>query len=168
MPTNSLRREILLLMLGTIIAAYFVAVASVGARTAIELGNVVLFSLSAGIAVAYAPIVRDALRYSYIDGGSILSIGIYLGWSATFVARGFSIAWRLMGQPVDWLDSAVWGSHIALSCASAVAHLVAPGAVAGKVPTQQWLKIGALVALGVLAFSVLLILGDIRFLHYAG
>ena len=168
MPVNSIRRETLLLSIGLIIFAYFVAVFTVGARTAIELGNVLLFSLSAGIAVAYAPIVRDALRYPYIDGGSILSIGIYLGWSATFIARGFSITWRLMGQPVEWLDSAIWGSHIALSCASAFAHMVAPGAVAGKVPTQQWLKIGALVAMAILAFSFFLILGDIEFLSYAG
>lgn len=167
MPTNSLRREILLLTMATIIFAYVVAVAFVGARTAIELGNVLVFSLSAGIIVAYSPIVKDALSYEYVDGGSILSIGIYLGWSATFIARGFSIVWRLLGQPVEWLDSAIWGGHIALSCASAVAHMVAPGAVAGKVPTQQWLRIGALVALSVLAFSVLLVLGDIGFLEFA-
>lgn len=153
MPTNSLRRSTLLSMILSVIVSYPCAILLLGPKAAIEIGNIMVFALSAGIAVAYAPIVRDAFRYSYIDGPNILTVGIFVGWSATFLARGGSIVWRLLGQPPDWLNSSLWGFHIALSCVAALAHLVAPGAVAGRVPTRQWLKIGALVAVGVLFVS---------------
>lgn len=153
MPTNSLRRSTLLTMIFAVILSYPFAILFFGPKAAIEIGNVMVLALSAGIVVAYGPIVRDALRHHYIDGPHILTIGIFLGWAATFFARGGSIIWRLMGQPPDWLNSSLWGFHIALSCASALAHLVAPGAVAGRVPTRQWLRIGALVAIGVLFVS---------------
>jgi len=150
MPTNSLRRSTLLTMILAVILSYPCAIAVLGPKAAIEIGNIMVFALSAGIVVAYGPIVKDALRHHYVDGPNILTIGIFVGWSATFLARGGSIIWRLLGQPPDWLNSSLWGFHIALSCVSALAHLIAPGAVAGRVPTRQWLKIGALVAIGVL------------------
>lgn len=153
MPTNSLRRSTLLIMIVTVILSYPCAIMVLGPKAAIEIGNIMVFALSAGIAVAYAPIVRDAFRHTYIDGPNILTIGIVVGWTATFFARGGSILWRLLGQPPEWLNSSLWGFPIALSCVAALAHLVAPGVVAGRVPTRQWLKIGALVAAGVLAVS---------------
>lgn len=150
MPANSLRRSTLLIMSAVVILSYPAAMLLLGPRMAIEIGNIMVLALSAGIVVAYAPIVKDALRHHLIEGSDILTIGIFVGWLATFYARGGSIIWRLLGQPPEWLNSALWGFHIALSCVAALAHLIAPGAIAGRVPTRQWLKIGALVTIGVL------------------
>jgi hypothetical protein len=150
MPMNTLRRWTLIAMLLAVVASYPVAIVVLGAQKAIEIGNVMVLALSAGIVVAYAPVARDAFRYGMIDGANILSIGIFASWLATFVARGGSIVWRLAGQPPEWLNSAPWGFHIALSCMGALCHLIAPEAVAGRVPTRQWIKIGVLVALTVL------------------
>lgn len=166
MPTNSLRRSTLLAMIGSVILSYPCAIIIFGPKMAIEIGNIMVFALAAGIIVAYGPIVRDALRHTYVDGPNILTVGIFVGWSATFLARGGSIVWRLVGQPPEWLNSSLWGFHIALSCVSALAHLVAPGAVAGRVPTRQWLKIGALVAIGVLFVSGLFALVNLDFFDF--
>lgn len=150
MPTNSLQRVSLLLMILVVLASYPAAIMLLGPRKAIEIGNIMVLALSAGIVVAYAPVARDAFRYGLIDGANILSIGIFASWLGVLLARGGSIVWRLSGQPVDWLNSGWWGFHIALSCTGALCHLVAPEAVAGRVPTRQWIKIGVLVAITVM------------------
>lgn len=149
MPTNTLNRITLVVMVGAVLLSYPAAITILGPRRAIEIGNVMVLALAAGIVVAYAPVARDSFRYGMIDGANILSIGIFSSWLGVLMARGGSILWRLADQPVDWLNSGWWGFHIALSCIGALCHLVAPEAVAGRVPTRQWIKIGVLVAIAV-------------------
>jgi hypothetical protein len=129
-----------------------------GGRLAIEAGNVILMAMATGIVVAYAPVVRQALQRPLIEGGDILAIGIFIAWLGVAYARGVSILWRLADKPVDWLDSPIWGLHIALSTIGAMCHLVAPGAVEGRVPTRQWIRIGLWVAAGVAGMGLLLVL----------
>ncbi|WP_156410514.1 hypothetical protein [Bosea sp. Root381] len=160
MPTNTLRRTTLIALLVSVLGSYPGAIWLLGPIKAIEIGNVMVLALAAGIVVAYAPVARDALRYGLIDGANILSIGIFASWLGVVVARGGSILWRLSGQPLEWLNSGWWGFHIALSCIGALCHLVAPEAVAGRVPTRHWIKIGLLVALGVLFAGVVAVFID--------
>jgi hypothetical protein len=150
MPTNTIRRSTLLVMIGSVLLGYPGAIILFGPQKPIAIGNVIVFALSAGIVVADAPVARDALRHDLIDGANILSIGIFAAWLGTCMARGGSISWRLAGQPVEWLNSAAWGFHIAATCVGAMNHVVAPEAVAGRVPTRHWIKIGVLVAITVL------------------
>lgn len=153
MPTNHLRRRTLLSLISVIVFGYPASIALMGPQRAIEIGNIMALALSAGIVVAYAPVARDALRNRLIDGAGILSIGIFASWSGALLARGGSIVWRLAGQPVEWLNSAAWGFHIAATCVGALCHLVAPEAVAGRVPTKHWIRIGILVAGAVLVVA---------------
>ena len=159
-PTNTIDRRILLWMSIVVILSYPCAIMVLGPQRAIEIGNVMVLALAVRIVVAYAPVVRDAMRHGLVDGANILSVGIFTSWLAVVIARGGSIIWRLAGQPVEWLNSAPWGVHIALSCVGALCHLIAPEAVAGRVPTKQWIKIGILVALGVLFAGSLAVVID--------
>ena len=148
-PTNDLRRGALLLIALAVMSAYPVSVAMLGPRSTIEGGNVVMLSLAFGIVVAYAPSVWHDLRSATLDGAAILSVGIFSSWLAIIYRTGSSIIWRLNDKPVEWLDSVLWGFHIAVSCFAALCHLIAPEAVSGRVPTRQWVRIGVLVAGGV-------------------
>ncbi|MFC5421938.1 hypothetical protein ACFPOB_20460 [Bosea eneae] len=148
-------------MLVGVVLSYPAAIATLGPQKAIEIGNIMVLALAAGIVVAYAPLAWMAFRKGgLIDGADILSVGIFASWAGVLYARSGSILWRLSGQPVDWLNSGAWGFHIAFSCVGALCHLIAPEAVAGRVPTRQWIKIGALVALAVLVVAGLTVLVD--------
>ena len=153
MPTNSLSRVTVVLMMILIAVGYYGSIAILGSAKAIEIGNVMVLALATGIVVAYAPVAWQAMKHDPIDGANILSLGIFTSWAGVLVARGVSIIWRLAGQPVDWLNSGWWGIHIALSCIGGLYHIVAPEAVAGRVPTKHWIRIGLLVAFAVLAVA---------------
>ncbi len=150
-PTNELHRSTLILLLISVAGVYPLVAATFGSRVAIETANVVLLSLASGVVVAYAPVALSTFRTAMLDGAAILSLGIFIGWSGVTMARGGSIVWRLFDKPPEWLDSAVWGTHIVLSILSALCHMIAPEAVSGKVPTRQWVRIGLMVAAGVFA-----------------
>lgn len=148
-PTNDLRRAALIFIAFAVAMVYPMAVSVFGSRAAIEGSNVVMLSLAFGIVVAYAPSVWQDLKSATLDGAAILSIGIFSSWLAIIYRTGASILWRLNDKPVEWLDSGLWGAHIAISCFAALCHLIAPEAVSGRVPTRQWVRIGIMVAAGV-------------------
>lgn len=154
-PVNTLYRRTLLLMMSVIIFGYPTAILLLGQEPAIEVGNIITVSLACGIVVTYTPTAWAIIKYPVLDGASILSFGIWLGWSAIMYRTGGAIIWRLLDKPDNWLDSGWWGLHIALSCCSAIGHLIAPEAVNGRVPTKEWIRIGILVAVSVLVAGLL-------------
>ncbi len=125
-------------------------------RDAIELGNGVLMALAAGVAVTFAPTAwRAFTKGTYVAREDVLATGIFIGFAGIFMARLFSIVWRASGQDPSWLDSWLWGAHIALSTSAALYHSVAPGAIHGSIPTARLVKIGAWVAAGIGSFSLI-------------
>lgn len=156
-PENYLRRSTLLILLGTVLAGYPTSIALIGQEKAIETGNVMLLALAVGIMVAYAKNAWEAVHEPYILGGDVLAIGIFLSWSGVALARGGSILWRILDQPVSWLNSGWWGMHIALTAMGGICHLVAPRAISGRVPTRQWIKIGIATAVSVFIAAALAI-----------
>lgn len=149
MQVNYLRRSTLLILLAVVLAGYPTSISIIGQEKAIETGNVMLLSLAVGIMIAYAKNAWEALHTEFIIGGDVLAIGIFLSWAGVAMARGGSIIWRILDQPVSWLNSGYWGMHICLTAMGGVCHLVAPRAISGRVPTQQWIKIGAITAVSV-------------------
>lgn len=166
MPVNSLRRATLLVIAVIVILSYPFTVLLVGPRDALAIANVVVLALSAGIVAAYTPVVADALRQPFIDGPDLLTVGIFVGWASITVARAGSLVWRLAGSPPEWLDSSLWGIHIVLSGISAMIHLIAPAATAGRIPTQHWIKIGALVSLGILIVGLLFMFAKLQYIQF--
>lgn len=149
MSPEALRRATLATLLVATIAGYFVLVGGLGSRVAIETVNVAMLSLASAVVVSYAPVLWQDLHFARLDRAAILSIGIFVGWLAIIYRTGCSIVWRLVDKPVDWLDSALWGLHLPMSCFAALCHLIAPEVLAGRVPTRKWIKIGILAAFGV-------------------
>lgn len=154
---NELTRGRLIVPLGLLLAMYPLAVVGVGQRQAFEIGNIILLSLSVGISIAYLPNVIDALRYRMIDGAGMAAISVFLCYSGIAVGRVLSIAWRLAGKPPGWPDTTIWHSQNSLLLTAAVTLTLAPQALAGRVPTKQWMKLGLTVSASVFVAALYLI-----------
>ena len=126
---------------------------NIGAEQLIRIFNSALLALSIGVCVAYHRPVLDILFDDQeMERSDWLALGIFMSWLGNTVLRMNSIAWRAMGRP-DWFDNTHIGSYglFMVLCAASF-HLAAPGAIGTKrVPTERWVRIGALIALGVFA-----------------
>lgn len=139
---NELRRSTLLMIFGALVVGYWLSSGLIGSKEAIEIGNAMLVSAAMGIATAYAPVAWQSVKLEKIPGENILSIGIFLGGVAIAYRTGASIVWREVGSPVSWLNSPVWGFHLAVSLCSAVAHMIAPNVIGGAIPKREWIRMG--------------------------
>lgn len=154
-PRNELKRSYLIAIMVAVLVGYFASSVTLGNSHAIEIGNMMLFSLACGIAVAYTPDATRAFRYLVLDGANVLLLGIWLGWISIAYRTGGTILWRWMDRPDAWLDSVLWGLHLWGSCSSALMHMLGPQAVNGAVPTKQWLKIGFFVTVSLLSVGTI-------------
>ena len=132
---NYLRRSTFLWINAALAVGYFLLAAILNGQTAIEIFNAVLFGLSLGVVVAYAVPAWEAIRKPLLSGPDILKIGICMSWGAADFARVISIAWRLNGKPVEWLDSWLWGLYIPGLCMAGLSHIISPEALEGRIPT---------------------------------
>lgn len=155
---NELSRSTLILLLFALASIYPLSVSVLGPRQTFEVGNIILLSFSAGLVVAYTPNVIDAFSRPMIDGAGLLAIAIWIFWAGTAVGRILSIAWRFFGRPPEWLDTAIWSSQVAFLCTAAVCFMIAPEAIAGRVPPRQWMKMGLMTAASVFAAAGYIVL----------
>ncbi len=161
-PMNEIKRSTLLSLMSVFLIGYFVSIWLLGQETAIEIGNMILFSLALGVAVAYTTTAWGVMLHPTLDGATVLSLGIWLGWISITYRTGGAILWRFFDKPEGWLDSALWALHIVGTCCSAVAHLVGPESMDGRVPTKQWVRIGIMVAGSIMMMGLLTILNSSR------
>lgn len=154
---NELSRATLVVLLALLLALYPLAVLAVGQRQAFEIGNVILLSLSVGIAIAYLPNVLDAFARRMIDGAGMAAISVFLCYAGIATGRVLSIAWRLAGKPMNWPDTVIWHSQNSLLLMAAITLTLAPQATAGRVPPKQWMKLGLTVSASVFAAALYLV-----------
>lgn len=138
--------------------AMFAALAwTTEAATLIPALNVAMVALAVGVCVAFSPsVIRFFSGRGWMDQGDALSIGIFTTWFATALNGGWSLTWRYLGQPA-WLANNDFVSYFRyMFVAGAILHLVAPGAIADRIPPAQWVRIGSAVAITVfVAFAVI-------------
>jgi hypothetical protein len=120
--------------------------------TLIAVFNGAVAALASGVCVAYFPVIRNTLLVTSrrIDRADLLALGIFCSWFGLVLRTAWSLLWRYNGQPDSWTDTHLTSYFIFLSTCGAAFHLLAPGAVGDRVPTVQWIKIGALSAAGIL------------------
>lgn len=154
---NELSRTTLIALLVLLLALYPLAVLAVGQRQAFEIGNIILLSLSVGIAISYLPEVINAFTRRMIDGAGVAAISVFLCYSGIATGRILLIAWRLAGKPPGWPDTTIWFSQNALLLTASVTLTIAPQALAGRLPPKQWVKLGLTVSASVFAAALYLI-----------
>lgn len=85
MPTkavNELKRRTLLGLMACFAVGYFAAINILGQERALEIGNMIMFSLAVGIVIAYTTTAWAGIKYVRLDGATVLSLGIWLGWAS--------------------------------------------------------------------------------------
>ncbi len=120
------------------------------APTLILLLNGIAMSASAGVCVAYAPVLGTAMLARSPSRGDLLAAGIWFISLSVFGQRGLSYVARDLALPevynTDWLTLVLFHAIV-----GHLLHLWAPGAAAGRMPKRRWVTGGAVVALGIFA-----------------
>lgn len=153
-PVNDLRRSTLVVLLICIFVGYLASVVFLGQERTVEAGNIIRLSLWSGAAIASFPAAASAFRHPRLDGAAIVALGIFLGGAGVVYQTLWSVAWRVAGKPPEWVDSWLWGLHIAIFCCSAACILLGPEATNGRVPTRQWLRIGVYTSISMTIFGL--------------
>lgn len=153
-PVNDLNRSTLIALLAVIFAGYLASVLFLGQEKTVEAGNIIRLSLWLGAAIASFPQAAAAFRNPRLDGADILALGIFFGGFGVIYQTVGSVLWRVFGKPPSWIDSWLWGLHIAFFCGAAICILIGPAATNGKVPTQQWIRIAVYVAASTMFFGL--------------
>jgi hypothetical protein len=99
-------------------------------------------STAASVVVVYWPDARLAWKSNSPEVGDYLIVGITIGWCATLCQAMFSVIYRLAGGPLWFANADVNSLWILMSSISGWLHIMAPGAVDGKVPRRNRLGLG--------------------------
>jgi hypothetical protein len=116
-----------------------------------EVLNAIIFSVSIGIIVGYAPGVWDAMHrpLHQIRAGDALQIGIVVGWLATAIAFSVLWYWRLTGKETSAIDSGIAAFSRWMLTTAGFMHLAASGAIDGMVPLRSYIRAGVYTGIGV-------------------
>lgn len=153
-PFNEIRRSTLVVLLATILLSYLASVIFLGQERTGEAGNIIRLSLWSGAALASFPAAAGAFRNPTLDGAAVMALGIFLGGFGVVYQTLWSVAWRIFDKSSEWIDSWLWGLHIAIFCCSAVCILLGPEVTNGRVPTKQWLRMGVYVSVSMMIFGL--------------
>lgn len=112
-----------------------------------------------GVAVAvsfvFARTFYETLQEPDLRAESLLPAGVFLAWAATALAAAMALIWRVSGRPPWIADSDLVALHIFASTLGGIYHLIAPGAVDGRIPRMEWIKVGCALGCGVFALVML-------------
>jgi hypothetical protein len=109
--------------------------------------NDLLMSAAAGVCIAYAPIVPDALASRTPTKGEFLGFGVFFfSLSVTLYCIASMIA-RDMGWP-DIYNSAYLPLTLYCGILGALLHLWAPKVTDGVIPRPVWTRTGIVVTIG--------------------
>lgn len=118
----------------------------------------ILVMVSAGLTVGYAEGVWDALRTRRPGMVAIYTVGAFLPWVALFLLCVTAIVIRT-GQG-EWLRSTpIISGYLVTFILAGVLQMASPGALDGKVPRANWVKVGFAIGAGVLGAVLLIVFG---------
>jgi hypothetical protein len=123
-----------------------------------EILNSIVFAISIGIVVSYAPGVWQGLRspIEWLRSGDALQIGIAIGWLATGIVFGSLWLWRLTGKNDLFVDHGINAWSRWVLCTAGFMHLAAAGSIDGRVPTRAYLRAGILTAVGIIMGTIVI------------
>ena len=118
--------------------------------------NAILLLVAISVLIAYFKPICYAVATGKIDRIDYLIMGVVLSWLSTILNRLWSTIYRSTGQPSWMFESDVLGYFIWMAIIGGILHLAAPGAIDGKVPTKNWIRVGVAVSGGIGLAMVLL------------
>jgi hypothetical protein len=118
--------------------------------------NATLSALALGVVIAYAPPAFAALRSSKPRQGELLTLGIFLAWTATFLLRVMGTLRYGLDRPEMYgTDYSTWSTFV--MALAAICHLAAPEAIDGWAPRRTWVQAGAWISAGLVVLALLIL-----------
>jgi hypothetical protein len=109
-----------------------------------------------GIIIGYLPSLIRARQLTQWEPGHIFVIGIFSVQVAQVSRHFWQWIWRYFGKP-DWmLDHWFLLVTIWLFFIGGVMHLIVSDVVEGKIPRENWVRVGIAVAVGLGAFGIII------------
>lgn len=133
--------------------ALFIPMAYLLERQALfEVMDGIIISLGAGIVFSYGPatLQRLSVPLREHETADLLIIGVFTGALGAGLSFGLLGAWRLAGQPDDYIINwTVTAFPRWILVTSGAMLLTASNAIQGRVPPRSYLKTGVYIAAGV-------------------
>ncbi len=142
-----LRHGRLLRFLALCAAGYLLVAALTDSPFLILMLNGLVASATAGVCVAYSPVLVAALPARAPTKGDYLGSGIFLVALSMLAQRLVSFIGRDGGWP-DIFNSDWETAIMTVGLVGVLLHLWAPNAVEGRVPRARWVSTGFIVAAG--------------------
>jgi hypothetical protein len=111
--------------------------------------NALTVAVGAGVLVAYAPGICRSLEESRWTGTHYLVLGIFLTWIATATRHLWNWVWRYLGKPPDMIEHPFVAFLVWVTFMGGILHLAARGAIDGRIPRENWIRLGIVVAIGI-------------------
>lgn len=148
-----------LIMIGLAVAASLVAAHLLMPADWVIMGlYLILVMVSAGLSVGYFEGVWDAVTSRRPGMASLYTVGAFMPWIALLTLCVTAIIIR-SGQGA-WLRSTpVISSYLMFFIVAGLLQMASPGALDGKVPRANWIKVGMVIGGGIIAAIFLIILG---------
>lgn len=119
----------------------------------------ILVMISAGLSVGYSEGVVEAVKTRRPGMAALYTVGAFLPWVALLTLCITAILVRSGQYP--WLRSSpVISGYLVVFIVSGILQMASPGALDGKVPRGNWIKVGLAVGGGIVA-AILIILSGI-------
>lgn len=113
-------------------------------------------AISIMVATSYAYALIEAAKKN--EGGNqwALTAGICLAFTADAFGACLGIAWRWYDKPLSWTYEALWAFGPYLTAIAGIHHIVAPGAIDGRIPKRNMLLAGIAIGLGSLVAGLII------------
>lgn len=112
--------------------------------------NSMSLAVALSIFVAYLPRTFEALSspIQSLTGGDLLVIGVDIAWASSAARNVWSWIYRGLGKPDAMVDS-LWSAwFVWILFIAGFLHIIARGAVEGKIPSKNWIRAGAWIGAG--------------------
>lgn len=129
-------------------AMYFAASALVDSNLLQTTLHAISFSIWIAVGVTYLPGAILGVLERRPTNADYLIIGIVCAGLSTALMRGWSAFYRILGRPEWMFENPIFGYLILLGIFGGVIHLTAPGAIGGRVPARNWIKVGIAIGIG--------------------
>ena len=138
-------------------AAYWLIAVYVPYYYLIQLLNGAFLGVTSAILFGYG---RHGFRmlFDHPDEGGQLVLGVTIAWLAAFGQRVWLMVWRAEDEPLWMLNSKTWAFLFFLQIIGAMLHTTAREAIKDRVPPSAWIRLGALVGIGLALAWILIVL----------
>lgn len=140
-------------------ATFWLTVHLLPVDTVLLISNSLLLAGSTAVAIAYAPVVWQAISQDQAPRFQRIALGIFYAWFFGMLWRVHALIWLKAGSPAWFANNDMIAFYQAGIFLAAMYHLISPGAVGGvrgeRMPSLKWVAVGSVVGSAMLLALIL-------------